>query len=439
MQDVLHLKAPGNWINDPNGFIYYRGEYHLFYQHFPYDTQWGTMHWGHAVSKDLIHWEHQKIAMLPSKGFDRNGCFSGTAIEKDGSLYLFYTAVAYDKLNEDNIHVIVDDQFESSQAILVSPDGITFDNFSAKRQIIPPIEDIELGHRTHTRDPKVWEYDGKYYMLLGTKTEENVGKLLFYTSDNLMDWKYFNSYTKPGLGYMWECPDLFRIGEDDVLLMSPEGVRTEGPLYTSQSICSVVSFDVASCELEIPESYQMVDYGLDLYAPQTNVDADGRRVMIGWMRMPKKVSPAEGEPWIGMMALPRVIEIEQGHIYFRVHPNVEKSFTNRVTDISKVDWTQPFQIQTTLQSQDMLNIGGYRVEILDDALITDRSEVFDGLNGYDLQLRTPKLSGKYELNIFVEPNLIEIFVNNGEYVLSNIVYNLNGHIQSTAELKIKAP
>ena len=76
VKDVLHLKAPGNWMNDPNGFIYFRGKYHLFYQYFPYGTRWGTMHWGHAVSKDLVHWEHGDIALFPTKSYDRNGVFS---------------------------------------------------------------------------------------------------------------------------------------------------------------------------------------------------------------------------------------------------------------------------------------------------------------------------------------------------------------------------
>ena len=95
MRNVLHLKAPGNWINDPNGFIYYKGKYHLFYQHFPYAPVWGTMHWGHAVSEDLVHWEHQGIALFPTKEYDQNGVFSGSALEVDGKLYLYYSAVKY--------------------------------------------------------------------------------------------------------------------------------------------------------------------------------------------------------------------------------------------------------------------------------------------------------------------------------------------------------
>ena len=80
---TFHLSAPIGWINDPNGFIYYNGEYHLFYQYFPYDCKWGTMHWGHATSKDLIMWKHYPIALYPTKEYDQNGCFSGTAIIKD--------------------------------------------------------------------------------------------------------------------------------------------------------------------------------------------------------------------------------------------------------------------------------------------------------------------------------------------------------------------
>ena len=89
----LHLKAPDNWVNDPNGFIYYKGYYHLFYQYFPYGPRWGTMHWGHAISRDLVTWEHKELALYPTRREDRNGCFSGSPFEEDGTLPLIYTAV----------------------------------------------------------------------------------------------------------------------------------------------------------------------------------------------------------------------------------------------------------------------------------------------------------------------------------------------------------
>lgn len=114
IKNTIHLKAPGNWINDPNGFIYYKGMYHLFYQYFPYLPRWGTMHWGHAVSRDLVHWEHQGIALFPTRYEDRNGCFSGSAVEQDGRMYIYYTGVRYTRQNPLDIHECMEDNFESA-------------------------------------------------------------------------------------------------------------------------------------------------------------------------------------------------------------------------------------------------------------------------------------------------------------------------------------
>ena len=154
-EDVLHLKAPGNWINDPNGFIYYKGKYHLFFQYFPYAPVWGTMHWGHAVSDDLITWKHLGVALFPTKDYDRNGVFSGSALEKDGKLYLYYSAVRYLKEQDENIHQ-AEGAVETSQSMIISEDGFHFDNWKDKKQIIPVIRDPKIADSADTRDPKVW-------------------------------------------------------------------------------------------------------------------------------------------------------------------------------------------------------------------------------------------------------------------------------------------
>ena len=149
----LHLKAPDNWVNDPNGFIYYKGQYHMFYQYFPYGPRWGTMHWGHAVSDDLVNWEHKGIALFPTKREDQNGCFSGSAVEKDGKMYIVYTGIRYEGSNPEDIHVHQEHRFEATQMMMVSQDGQSFDNWADKSVIIPPVTDNRIGHRMHTRDP----------------------------------------------------------------------------------------------------------------------------------------------------------------------------------------------------------------------------------------------------------------------------------------------
>ena len=216
MKPKLHFTAPYHWINDPNGLIYYKGNYHIFYQHFPYDNKWGTMHWGHAITKDFVNFEHLPIALYPSKDFDRNGCFSGSAIEIDGQLYLYYTAIKYAKENPSNVHnQYSDDDLRASQALVVSSDGIHFDNVKNKKQIIPMIQEGFIGDYRHTRDPKVWKkQDGKYAMVIGSKVayeNDYCGKALFYESEDGIHFEYKNSYQEPTIGNMWECPDVFKI------------------------------------------------------------------------------------------------------------------------------------------------------------------------------------------------------------------------------------
>lgn len=433
MKNTIHLKSPGNWINDPNGFIYYKGNYHLFYQYFPYEPRWGTMHWGHAVSKDLVHWEHKGIALFPSKYGDQNGCFSGSAIEHEGDMYLYYTGVHYEKPDPDDIHLCLDEQFVSSQFLVISEDGNHFDNLERKRLVIPPIENRRIGDRTHTRDPKVWRGKDAWYMVLGSKTETEKGKLLFYRSRNLTDWEFVNSASKEtGFGNMWECPDYFEINEDKVLVMSPVQFLNDGKRYAEQVICLLVQFDEETCTMEIPDHYQFLDYGLDLYAAQSTADEEGRRVLVAWVRMPKAI---DGK-WNGMFCIPRVVEVKNGHIYFRVHPNIEKQFKRRIDSVSEAD-EAGYRVSFEIEDGEMVQIGGYKIFREGNRICTDKAAVFEGHDEFRMQFATPEVKEGYHLDVYVDENLIEIFVNNGEYVISNTVYGLKKEIHAKCMEKLE--
>lgn len=430
IKDTLHLKSPGNWINDPNGFIYYKGKYHLFYQYFPYMPEWGTMHWGHAVSDDLIHWEHIGVALFPTKEYDKNGIFSGSAIEKDGKLYLYYSAVKYLETDEEDILRAKDEKFETSQAMIVSDDGYSFDNMNNKKKIIPVIYDEKIADATHTRDPKVWKYEDHYYMILGSTISREKGRVLFYKSQDAVNWEYVSQYQNEDFGSVLECPDLFEIDGQYILQASPMDIMKDGMEYAHQSICAPVSFEEGECRLSMENGYQFVDYGLDLYAPQTNLDKNGNRVMIGWARMPKSVEEKNLRGiWNGMMCIPRVMEAKDGHIYFRVHPEADAYMSKKVTSTEDLDFAKPFRLKTELKEGECLNIGGYKIFVEDGCIKADRRQVFKGIENIRTVNSTPKLNGLYKLDIFVDPNLIEVFVNDGTYVLSNVVYDLENKIE----------
>lgn len=448
VKNTLHLKAPGNWINDPNGFIYFKGKYHLFYQHFPYAPVWGTMHWGHAVSEDLVHWEHVGIALFPTIYEDSNGCFSGSAVEHNGKMNLYYTGIHYNEINAENIHIDAKDQ-DAAQLMISSEDGFTFDNFGGKRVVVPKIEDVEIGDYKDTRDPKVWKDGDTFYMVVGSTYKGEIGRALFYKSEDGENWSYVSQFRSERFGKSLECPDMFRLKDSYVFVGSPMYIDKDAGGYEHHAICIPAGFEPDTCSLSLHGNYQYIDYGLDLYAPQTNVDAEGRRVMIAWMRMPKAVEQEGKKPWSGIMCIPRVVELEDGHIYFRVHPQVDRYFERTLLAKEKVfagneDFEAlhipdgaPYRIQVTLKDEEILDIGGFRIWAERDFIKTDRSSVFRSIEGHRMVSSTPKVYGKYELDIFVEPNLIEVFVNDGEYVISNVVYELGEYIKGRVE-KIEA-
>lgn len=427
----LHLKAPDNWVNDPNGFIYYKGYYHLFYQYFPYGPRWGTMHWGHAVSRDLVSWEHRDLALYPTMREDQNGCFSGSAVEEDGKLYLIYTGVRYEVVNPEDPHTCLDDQFESAQLMISSEDGFHFDNENGKKVIIPPITDPAIGDRTHTRDPKVWKSGDHWYLVLGSTVGEKYGEVLFYRSDDLHTWTYVDKAFKgPEYGWMWECPDYFETKGGKVLILSAMGFLKNGEKEKNQSICFHVEFDQSSCRIEIPDVYQFLDCGLDLYAPQTTLDAEGRRILSAWVRMPKVTD----EGWIGMFCTPRVVEVRDGHIFFPMHPNVRAAYSQEIPAGSQRA-KDGYLVSLDLEDGEELDVGGFVIRREGDRICTDRSAVFPSFPGAHLRSETPALKGGCHLDVVVDKDLVEVFVNEGECVISNAVYGLEDKIGCSGEGK----
>lgn len=421
MRPEIHFTPERNWMNDPVGLIYYQGYYHLFYQYFPYAKQWGTMHWGHAVSRDLSCWQRLPVALYPSRLEDCNGCFSGSAAENGGKMYLFYTGVRYDKVSRENIHESENGLFTSCQIGMISPDGFTFDTHE-KKLLIPAFTDPALGSRVHTRDPKVWKDSSGWHMVLGSQCEQQgqlAGQLLFYKSSDGETWLFQNRCQMAG-EVMVECPDLFQADGSWVLMASLMGRGTgEEPEHISYG--GVVGFDPGSGELQVDSAKLFpLDNGMDLYAAQTMKDEQGRNVMIAWVRMPQAL---EGEPWIGMYTLPRVVSVSDGQLHYAVHPLVKEQFTQTCRPESF--FGTAVRIEAELDADATLNIGGYEIRRKGTLLYTDRTRVFPDDAARWLRRTQTILTGGYcRLEIYVDHGIVEIFVNGGEQVITQVVYEM---------------
>lgn len=293
MRQRYHFMAESGWINDPNGLIFFRGKYHFFYQYNPYHGFWDCMYWGHAVSEDMIHWEYLPLALAPSEPYDdhqKGGCFSGSAIEHDGKLFLMYTGTT----NNGN-------GFEQAQCVAYSVDGIHFEKYEGNPVVTAP----EGVPTDFFRDPKVWKHEDTYYMVCGA-SRNKMGQALIYRSSDMLHWTYLNvlAESRGEWGYMWECPDFYPLGDQFVLMFSPMGAGERTCVYL------VGDFDYDTGKFVYTTSGE-IDWGFDYYAPQSFQTPDGRRILAGWSNawdwMPwwKDWGPTYREGWCGCFNIPR--------------------------------------------------------------------------------------------------------------------------------------
>lgn len=446
----FHVMAPAGWVNDPNGFCYFNGYYHIFYQHYPYGAEWGPMHWGHSRSKDLVNWEALPIALTPGDTEDKDGCFSGSAVVKDGRLYLIYTGHHYyDKNDPDN--------FWQTQNIAYSEDGIHFTKYEGN----PVISEPPVDNSHHFRDPKVWEHDNQWYMVLGSQDkEQGLGRVIVYRSNDLKEWDYLGPIAKAnGLlteGFMWECPDVFKLNDTDVLLMSPQGIEKSGEKYRNlfQTGYVLGRLDYEDHRFE-RGAFKELDYGHDFYAAQTTETPDGRRILIGWMAMWESTMPEKEHGWAGALTIPREVRLKDNHLFM---VPVRELKTLRLKELSR------FKEELSVKKVISKNTQSFEMVLTFDfnqrAATTVQLEMLSGLGDQVISLAYDKETGKLELNrrgedgerigyiaptekleiqAFVDKSSVEFFINEGEAVFTERYYCDDQPIvtvQSNDKLKI---
>ena len=296
---VFHITGERGWINDPNGLIYYNGRYHAFFQYHPYDTKWGPMHWGHVVSDDLTNWEYLPVALTPGDDCDKNGCFSGTAIAHDGKLWLMYTGFIENQGGESVRQI---------QCLAESSDGITF----KKHGIVIGEKDLPDGYAPcDFRDPKVWLHDGLFWCIIAARRVEGRGRILLYKSKDLFKWEFVNDLLGvDSAGTMIECPDYNE--EQGYLLFCEQFQPSENGIHLNVHTCRwcVGKIDYSTGRFN-EESRGIVDYGFDVYAPQSFA---GTSTVMGWLNMWDRNVPSEKYGFAGMLTAPRTVSVKDGRL-----------------------------------------------------------------------------------------------------------------------------
>lgn len=433
----FHICSPVGWINDPNGFSTYQGEYHLFYQYHPYDRHWGPMHWGHSKTKDFIKWEQLPCAIAPDEEYDGQGCFSGSALEMNDRQVLMYTGVT-EKENEDGEKIV-----RQRQCIAIG-DGINFEKLP-ENPVITAEMLPEGSSLADFRDPKIWEEDGVFYAVAGSLSEDGSGQIPLFESKDLKKWEFKGILAKceNRYGKMWECPDFFPLDEKHVLIVSPQFMTAKGLEFHggNNTMYIIGNFRKKEARLE-EEAIGSIDYGLDFYAPQTLQTEDGRRVMIGWLQNWDNYMTPDEFLWSGMMTIPRELQIKEGRLIQNPVRELENYRENERIYHGTTEEKQVCFEDVRGRTFDMtVEVSGeyeeFRIVLASDGkfyttvtfdrkkglLIFDRT--YSGQRKDSICTRTMKAeeeNGKLKMRILMDKYTLELFVNDGKQAMTSLIY-----------------
>lgn len=437
-----HFTPKEKWMNDPNGLVFYKGDYHLFYQYYPDDIVWGPMHWGHAVSKDMVHWQHKPIALFP----DENGLiFSGSAVidfdntsgfgtQENPPMVTVFTYHSMEREKEGRLDY-------QTQGIAYSLDnGDTWKKYEGN-PVLKNQEKIK-----DYRDPKVfWHEASKQWVMLLVAGD----RLMVYNSPDLKSWVYQSEFGSDvgAHGGVWECPDVFPLMVDDeekwVLLIS---INPGGPNGGSATQYFVGDFDGKKFTSPQKEA-RWIDFGADNYAGVTYNNApNNQRIFIGWMSNWNYARNTPTEVWRSAMTLPRNLSLEKtaGEYFLKSYPLlqidsiIETSQANEVliekSKVFSAENLNQSEVKFTLNSRDFemhfFNKSGdtLKLKIKDDNFYFDRTK--SGLVDFEKsfgetvhQMGIDKLpKGETEFRMFLDWSSAEIFINKGQYVMTGQIF-----------------
>ena len=438
---TYHLTPECGRLGDPNGFIYFKGKYHMFYQATPHNPGATPNSWAHAVSSDLVKWEQLGIVLVPDMDYDVDGCWSGSAIAIGDRLYLIYTG-HHDRKGK-RVQTI---------CMAYSDDGVNFTKYE-KNPIIGP-DKIPAGTSLEDfRDPYVWKHEDKYYMLIGTM-EPGAAKVLLYQSNDLYNWEFKNNLLRrTNAGFCWECPSFVTFGDVDLYSCSPVDYPHRGYEYWNYNSC-IYALGKMNYETGAMEAGDFIelDRGLDYYASQIIYGENNQIICSAWMNSWGRswITSNLGDGWEGTLSLPRVLTLENGTLIQKPVSAIDNYCKNRVVKSATIEEkTSIDQISgRTIRlkvSADMTSSTYFKISVLSDGeyetyLSYEKergifrinreknqyvisAEPRDGSKGTSRYAEYQITNNLLELDIFIDKNSVEIFIDGGKMVMSALTYN----------------
>lgn len=422
---IYHFLPEKNWMNDPNGVCFYKGEYHLFYQYNPTGDEWGNLHWGHAKSKDCVHWVSLPTALYPSHELKEVHCFSGCASVDGERPLLYYTSVGEGARNSKT---------GAQQWCAYSKDDmVTWKKYEKNPILTADVHgDLKV---LEWRDPFVYKEEDGWYMVLGAAVEEMGAALLYYSRDQF-SWEFVKILARSSREEetIWECPNYFELGEKKVLVVSPNGA----PRYLMGSENNNRDFSA--------EQEGVIDHSgwHGFYAPNSFTDDRNRRIMIGWLTENSR-GDLKIPGWQGVQSIPRVLDTDGEALIMKPLPELtslrgkeereeflcltgewEAQTKGRALEIlfslDASDMEETFELEF-FASPDHKERTVLRYERDEDRVTLDRSQ--SNLSGATettpLGFRgTHTKDSRIDFHIFIDYSVAEVFVNYREAISTRV-------------------
>ncbi|MBR1507514.1 MAG: sucrose-6-phosphate hydrolase [Eubacterium sp.] len=428
-RQTFHIQPPTGLLNDPNGFIYHNGYWHLFYQWCPWGAIHGMKHWYHTVSRDLVNWKNLGVAIKPDTEYDNKGAYSGSAYPMDDEIYLFYSGNHRDE-DWTRISYTCVAKLEDSGSIS-KPDK--------------PVFSPSPLFSSDQRDPKIIynEKMNKYFIVIGARTKDGRGTALIYESDSLLkDWEYKGEMKIPGFeafGGMWECPAVEHIGDKDVFIFCPQHLKLPGRGETTNHNGYIIGeMDWESLTFTPEGKFHVLDFGFDSYAAEcaTKLDDNGKAVLVAWMGLPDSTYYTDEEEWAGCLTLARELTIRNRRLIQTPLPYLASL---RDEEYERNEGFLPsvceMEIEVPADSDekelsfrlftDKDGNGGIHIHFdKEKSMFTvDRSGLIHKINPDQGEIREHIIDNPLtSLHIFIDRSSIEIFVNDGDAVFTSRVF-----------------